>query len=312
MFNQIPIDVKNKTLLEKAITKNIMNHCYIFVGPEGTEKRHTALEFTRAILCTGQDKPCNECTSCNKINNQNHPDFIDVFPLENSIKISQLREMQRKMNIKAYESKYKVFIINNSETMGIPAQNSLLKSLEEPIHGVVVILLSKSSHSLLPTILSRGQILHFNPLDEYTFQSEMNKLYDIDGDMIEDLYNLSQGCIGKAKHMLNNPKEVEQFKEFRSIISTILRGEYYKIFQFSKWVKENNLANEDVVNYLLIIFKNILHKKLTGEINESDYLTYESIHGIIQEIIELQSVLKYNVNFQLQIERLLLKLQEEK
>jgi len=312
LFNQIPIDVKNKNLLEKAIDKNKINHCYIFVGPEGTEKRHTALEFTRAILCTEQDKPCNECISCNKINNKNHPDFIDVFPQENSIKISQLREIQRKMNIKAYESKYKVFIINNSDTMGIPAQNSLLKSLEEPNNGVVVILLSKSSHSLLPTILSRGQILHFNPLDEFTFQIEMNKLDNTDQDSIEDLYSLSQGCIGKAKHMLKNPTEIEQFKEFRHVISTILRGEYHKIFQFSKWMKDSNLANEDVVNYLLIIFKDILRKKLAGEIKEADYLTYESIHDIIQEIIEVQSVLKYNVNFQLQIERLLLKLQGEK
>lgn len=312
MFDQISTDNRNKTLLEKAIAKNKINHCYIFVGPEGTEKRNVALEFTKAILCTEQDKPCNHCVSCNKINTNNHPDFIDIFPQENSIKINQLREAQRKMNIKAYESKYKIFIINNSETMGIPAQNSLLKSLEEPNNGIVVILLSKSSHSLLPTVLSRGQIIHFNPLDEYSFQIEMNKRYDIKKEYIDDLYNLSQGCVGKAKYLLNNPVEIDQFKEFRNTILTILRGDYYKVFQLSRWVKEANLANEDVINYLLIIFKNILREKLTSEIKDSDYLTYESIHDIIQEIIELQSILKYNVNFQLQVERLFLKLQEEK
>lgn len=316
MFEQILISEKNKILLGKAIVNNRINHCYIFVGPEGTEKCHTAIEFTKAIFCTAEDKPCNKCISCKKINSGNHPDMIHIFPQDNRIKINQLREMQRKMSIKAYESNYKVFIITNSETMGIPAQNSLLKSLEEPNKRIVVMLLTKSSYSILPTILSRGQILHFNPLDKNTFQLAINKQYNISSDVVEDVYNLSQGCIGKARHMLENPDEIDQFKQFQDSIYAIIKGDYYKIFQFSKWVRENNLSNERVINYLLILFKNVLQQKLTNEINEnkdiSDCITYESIHDIIQEITELQSMLKKNINFQLQIERLLLKLQEEK
>ncbi|MPW25349.1 hypothetical protein GC105_06070 [Alkalibaculum sp. M08DMB] len=315
MFKNITIDEKNKDILIKAISKDRINHCYIFVGPTGTNKRESAIEFIKAILCTEEEKPCNKCISCVKINNNNHPDFIDILPTENSIKISQLREMQRKMNIKPYESNYKVFLINNSETMGIPAQNSLLKSLEEPNSRVVMILISKSSQSLLPTILSRGQILHFNPLGRIKFEEEVSN-YNLNTKGIEDLYNLSQGCIAKAKYILDNPEEILKFDKFRDYIYNIIKRDYNKVFQFSKWIKDNSIPNEDVLNNMLIIFKNILYARIQVDINEgkevSDYLTYESIHDIIQDIIDLQSSLKYNINFQLQIERLLLKIQEEK
>lgn len=316
MFDHIIIDEKNKHALSKAVDHNRVNHCYIFVGPEGTNKRETAIAFSKAILCSVDNRSCNHCTSCNKMNSGNHPDFIELFPLEASIKINQIREMQKKMNVKAYEGDKKVFIINNSETMGIPAQNSLLKTLEEPSPGVFVILISESKERILPTILSRGQILYFNPLDKESFQSSLRQKYSLKEDLLEDVYELSQGCIGKAENIIKNSEEIDQFKVFRKYIFSIMKGDYGQIFQFSKWIKDEKLSNEYVMNNLLILFKNALYAKVDGSLNVykeiSECLTYDGFHDIIENIIVLQGNLKYNVNFQLQIERLLLRIQEEK
>jgi DNA polymerase-3 subunit delta' len=316
MFDQIIIDEKNKYILSKAIDYNRVNHCYIFVGPEGTNKRKTAIEFSKAILCSVDNKPCNHCTSCNKMDSGNHPDFIEIFPLESSIKISQIREIQKKMNVKSYEGDKKVFIINNCETMGIPAQNSLLKTLEEPNAGVYIILISESKERILPTILSRGQILYFNPLDKETFKSSLRKKYSLKESLLDDVYELSQGCIEKAENIIKNPEEIDQFKIFRKYIFSIMKGDYSQIFEFSKWIKDEKLSNEYIINNLLILFKNALYAKVNGSLNVykeiSECLTYEGFHDIIGNIIILQGDLKYNVNLQLQIERLLLRIQEEK
>lgn len=315
MFDGIFINQKVKSLLEKAIVNNRVNHCYIFVGPIGTQKRETALRFVKAILCTNLSKPCGRCSSCKKIDNGNHPDFIDIFPQENSLKINQLREMRRLMNIKSYESTKKIFLVNGSETMGIPAQNSLLKSLEEPNEGVIIILISTSSHSLLPTILSRGQIVSFTPFekDEYTYI--INEKYKGHSIPIDDIYTISQGCMGKAIEMMEHPEKIQEFNQFKKYINSIIQGETHKVFEFSKWVKDNHYDNQTVINNLLIIFSTLLKGTFTKDTNDykkiSEYLTYDSFHDIIQRIIDLQASLKYNINFQLQIEELLLKIQEE-
>ena len=316
MFEGIIIDEKNKLMLSKAISNNRIHHCFIFIGPEGTNKRKAAIEFAKSILCSGEEKPCNDCTSCNKINSGNHPDFIELFPLESSIKINQIREMQKMMNRKSYEGGKQVFIINKSETMGIPAQNSLLKTLEEPNKGVVVILISQSRERILPTILSRSQMLYFNPLDRVTFQSIIKAENSIEGIYMDDLYELSQGCIGKAESILKDPEEINKFKLFKKYILAIVKGDYQQIFEFSRWIKDIKLNDQYILDYLLILLKNGLYAKLDDSPNAykeiSDYLTYEGFHDIIMNIIELQGKIKHNINFQLQVERLLLRIQEEK
>lgn len=316
MFEEIIIDEKNKYILQKALDHNKINHCYIFIGPEGTNKRKTAIEFSKAILCSVDNISCNECSSCKKVDSGNHPDFIEIFPLESSIKISQVREMQKKMNVKSYEGDKKVFIINNCETMGIPAQNSLLKTLEEPNLGVYIILISESKERILPTILSRGQILNFNPLNKKVFQSCLIEKYSLEGAPLDDIYELSQGCIGKAENIIKNPEEINQFKIFKKYIFSIMKGDYNQIFELSNWIKDEKLSNEYITNNLLIIFKNTLYAKGNQSLSNykeiSECLTYEGFHDIIENIITLQGNLKYNVNFQLQIERLLLRIQEEK
>ena len=316
MFGELIISDKNKQILKKQVKRNNTSHCYIFTGPEGTQKKKTALEFSKALLCNSNNRPCGRCRSCNKLDCSNHPDLIDILPEDKSIKIDQVREMQRKMNIKPYESDYKVFIINNSETMGIPAQNSLLKSLEEPQRNTVVILISKSLVSLLPTILSRSQIIKFTPLDKRKFNEKIESIYSDDSINLKDLNDLSQGCIDKAVKLIEEEEKVKFYTYAKEQLYAIIKGEYHRIFQFSKWIKDNKVDQGLLIQVLILVFSDLIKAKFntSGDIYEeiNQYLTYQSINGIIQEIIELENSMKYNINVQLQIEKTLLRIQEEK
>ena len=164
-FNEIIGNSKIKQDLQEAIDNNTISHSYMFVGIDGIGKRLIAKEFARKILCLNkQDKNCNTCDSCIKFNSSNNPDYLEIYPDGNSIKIAQVRQMQEKVYQKPIVSNKKVFIIEDSEKMTEEAQNALLKTLEEPPEYMVIILITSNENKLLNTVKSRCIRINFIPL----------------------------------------------------------------------------------------------------------------------------------------------------
>lgn len=311
MFENIIIQDKIKNILINTLKNKQLNHCYMFAGPQGTNKTLTAMEFIKGILCEnqGEGKPCNHCTSCIKINHNNHPDIVKISPMETSIKISQIREMIRLMKVKPYESPYKIFLVEHTETMGIPAQNALLKSLEEPSKSVITILICNSKEKILPTVLSRCQIINFNPMNRQEFTLILNK-QGISTENIGNYYNITQGCTGKALYLLKNPYIETGFREIKEFLIKILQRQTQEIFNFSRWIKESKLSPNDITSFIIIILRDILYDIITKESNVEynvSELSADLIHDIIMETAEIQSLLNNNINFQLQIENMLIK-----
>jgi len=123
-FENLIGNEKVKDLLTKTIKTDIILHSYLFVGIEGIGKSLFAKEFAKMVLCIEENKPCNKCTSCMEIENSNHPDFMQIEPDGNAIKIEQIRFLQQKIAEKPIISKNKVYIINNADTMTKEAQNA--------------------------------------------------------------------------------------------------------------------------------------------------------------------------------------------
>ncbi|SEU31630.1 DNA polymerase III subunit delta' [Paenibacillus sp. NFR01] len=155
-----------KRLLRNALRKNAVSHAYLFTGPAGSGQMKTAQTFAQAIFCTGSaDDACGVCLECRKVQHGNHPDLTVLRPDGASIKIDQIRELQRQFSYRSEGIHPKVYIIEGADKMTVQAANSLLKFLEEPPAPAVGILLSDNSSSLLPTILSRTQRIPFHPLN---------------------------------------------------------------------------------------------------------------------------------------------------
>lgn len=117
MFDNILGNEKIKELLVNSIKNNKTSHSYMFIGTEGIGKSLIAKEFAKMILCTDENKYCNECKSCIEFDTNNNPDFKIIEPDGNSIKIEQIREFQNKVSEKPIISNKKVYIINNSDKM---------------------------------------------------------------------------------------------------------------------------------------------------------------------------------------------------
>lgn len=154
-----------KRLLQNALRKDAVSHAYLFTGPAGSGQVKMALTFAQAIFCTAsKDDACGECLECRKVEHGNHPDLTLLRPDGSSIKIDQIRELQRVFSYRSEGINPKVYIIEGADKMTVQAANSLLKFLEEPPAPAVGILISDNSSSLLPTIQSRTQRIPFSPL----------------------------------------------------------------------------------------------------------------------------------------------------
>ena len=168
MFEKIIGNDIIKEQLKKSINNNQISHSYLFVGIEGIGKKMLATELAKAILCLNDNKYCNNCKSCVEFDGNNNPDFLYIEPDGNSLKIEQIREMQKKAQEKPIISNKKVYIIDNADKMTVEAQNSLLKTLEEPPEFVTIILIGSNENAFLTTIKSRCMIIRFNSVDNKT------------------------------------------------------------------------------------------------------------------------------------------------
>ena len=159
-----------RAVLQGALRSGCVGHAYLFVGPEGVGRRAAALAFAQALLCeTGGDDACGRCAACRKVAAGAHPDLKIVAPggrtesgaERRAVGIEQIRDLKHDAAYPPYEARWKVFVVEDAEAMRAEAANSLLKVLEEPPAHSVIILISESASALLPTIVSRSQIVRF-------------------------------------------------------------------------------------------------------------------------------------------------------
>ncbi len=157
---------KAKLLLSRSLLAGRVPHAYIFRGPDGVGKRLFARGVAAAINCRHRSGAgaCGSCSSCRKFRSMNHPDFMVISPEKGVIKIDQIRRLCRELGYPPYESETRVVVLEDVHTMRREAANSLLKTLEEPPAGNLLILTAESSKEILATLTSRCQVVPFTPL----------------------------------------------------------------------------------------------------------------------------------------------------
>jgi len=182
---------------------NRLAHAYLFVGPRDIGKHQTALGVAKWVNCESSAKShdyfCDQCSSCLKINNGNHPD-VHVLDVEagESIKIENIRELLSQIKLRPFFAERKIFILKNIEVMTDEGANALLKTLEEPTASSLLLLTTSVPENVLDTVKSRCHTIHFFPTDHEALAQDLIKHYDEDAFKAHFFAYYSHGAFGQA------------------------------------------------------------------------------------------------------------------
>ena len=196
-------------------------HAALLEGPKGCGKKTFARLMAAALLCQGEEPPCGVCGPCRKIRGNIHPDVL-LYGEEGgarSFHIDVIRELKLSAYVAPNESPYKVYILCDVQNMTIQAQNALLKIIEEPPAHCVFLLTCENRSLLLPTILSRVQVIPIEPLPEGTLEEALRNRRP--GHTEEEYHQAVQGAagsLGAALETLEAGEEQSLFSKARELL----------------------------------------------------------------------------------------------
>ena len=312
--------------LKSAMKLNKVSHAYIFNGEKGSGKKMLANAFAQMLQCEGEgEKPCGTCRSCRQAESGNHPDIIRVIHEKpNSIGIEDIREqLVGDIQIKPYQSRYKIYIVPDSEKMTVQAQNALLKTIEEPPSYAVILFLTTNAASFLPTILSRCVVLNMKPVPDTEVRKYLMEHVEIPDYQADVCTAFAQGNIGKAVKLATS----ENFSEIKMsalyLVKHIPNMDISEITAAVKAVAEFKVDIQDYLDLLAVWYRDVLYFKATNDVNglifkeevkyireQTNHGSYEGMEQILQGLTKAKERLNANVNFDLTMELLFLTIKE--
>ncbi|NLY66669.1 MAG: DNA polymerase III subunit delta' [Tissierellia bacterium] len=322
-FSDIYGHEKTIKVLQRAIEKDNIFHSYLFVGEEAIGKKLVALTFAKTLLCKkSATEPCNSCNSCLKFDSFNHPDLEFIEPEKGLIKKEIIDKLIKSMSISPLESKRKIVIIDDCHKMGMEAQNALLKTLEEPPSYVNIILITSNMKNLIPTIVSRTQIIKFNPVENGKIVELLVDKYSKDKEEASFIAHFTKGSIGKSIDLSQSQEFFNLRDNTINHIHSVVKGDRLNIFSSIDFFVENKDQIEEIMDIILYWFRDLLIYKETENPNlilnrdkiqllfNETFLDTEKINDIIDNVMDTKRLIEQNVNFQLAVETMLLNMQE--
>jgi DNA polymerase III subunit delta' len=298
-------------ILQGALRHGRLEGCYLFSGPEGVGKKLAAITLAKVLNCAaGADEPCEECVSCKKISAGRHPDIHIIESDGEEIKIDSVRQLQREINLRSYEAKKKVFIVDNAHNLTQEAANALLKVLEEPPAGSLIFLISDKTSLLFKTVISRCKVIKFLPFKREKLEAILQSDYRLDLKNAHFLAYFSEGRLGQAlrlkksdiirerdlviddfifKHRLILPGASAQGKEDVRFLLNILAAWFRDIYLVKSGAKEQELVNSDRASELS---------------NAAGHFSFPELNGVFETISKSLIFLEGNINIKLLLHNL--------
>ncbi len=312
--------------LKNAVSNDRVSHAYIFNGEDGSGKSMVAKAFAEALLCEkGTSEGCGECHFCKQTASNNNPDLIWVtHEKPASIGVDDVREqLVEDVQIKPYNGKYKVYIIDEAEKMTVQAQNAILKTIEEPPAYSVIIFLTNNDEIFLPTIISRCIIFNFRPVRDSVVMDYLISEYKVPEYEAKLCASYAQGRVGKAVHLVVSEDFMKIKDEALKLVKNVYTYDVANMVDAIKSVVEYKVNISDYIDIIEMWFRDVLLFKVTKDANnlvfsdEINYIrkqasksSYEGIENILQGCEIAKQRLKANVNFDLAMELMLLNIKE--
>lgn len=311
-------------LLKKQVSSGNLRQAYLITGPKGIGRRTLALRFAQTLNCQDVDQagePCFCCRLCELIEGEKHSDLAVVRTEEDGrvLKVEQIRELGRFLSLAPYETAYKVAILLNFEEANESAANALLKTLEEPASKSIIILTADSGESLLPTIVSRCEMIRLRPLAASSLAEKLQGKVDKPAAEINFLAHISGGCPGVVLNMVSDPELIAFRNNWLEEHACLLAANLVERFTFADDLSGKKEQISQILAVWLSLWRDILLRSSGSQapvtnidrIEEivlfSHQLEVETVKYMVANIQHTIELLLMNVNPKLALENLMLK-----
>jgi len=304
-----------------------LSHAYLLVGNPGTPLKETAVYLAKSIICDDRDPlACNNCISCLRIDHNNYPDFIVFDGSKESIKKDYIRTIESQFERTAVERKgIMIYVIHLIENMTIEAVNSILKFLEEPRPNVYAFLTTNNENAVLPTILSRCQVLHLKLIDRKNVikEAETYGVAKDDAEILSYFYNdpemifeylrddelskpylLSKAAINDLLEALDKEDDREAIFISQTIIQPLVNSkESFRFFLDILGQFFEDLINIQNNNNITLSSYDTILNRLATKLNH--------IQESLLEIQRQRNLVNLNLNIPLQLDHLIFTIVKE-
>jgi len=292
---------------KQSILNKRLSHAYIFYGNRGCGKEAFSIELAKALNCSHEHKrPCQECASCKKIAQFQHPDIKYIFPVSKqlsqveisdylkaksvnpflelqisgyrNIAIEATRGLKSEAKYAPFEAKKRVFIINGAEFFSREAANSFLKLLEEPPDNLLLILITNEYNSLLDTIRSRCQPVHFPRFSDIQIKEVVQRYQKTDKDLLP-LIRISQNDIKRVFEILQEDIE-DRRQHVLNFLRAVAGSNYIQIFEILDQLSASKNRNHifEFLELLILWLRDAFHVSYLSE--ETEYINLDYTEAI--------------------------------
>ena len=309
-------------MLRQHAARGDVRHAYLFCGPPGLGRRTLALRLAQALNCTkpvAAGVPCGQCRDCKQIEEMRHPDMnvIQADSEGGTLKVDQVREVQHALSLKPYQAKYRVALFLRFQEANDNAANALLKTLEEAPAHAILLLTADTPEQLLPTIVSRCEILRLRALPVSAIESDLLE-HGVDEERARLLAHISGGRPGYARKLINDSALLEKREERLDDLQTLLPAPRVEKFSYAEKLAKDKDGMRQTILIWLSYWRDVLLRVAQAEtplINIDRNMEIEFLAGRLdlstarRVVGDLESVLEKmdkNVNSRLLAEVLLL------
>lgn len=312
--------------LKNALKSGKTGHAYIFAGPRGIGKKTVARIFCSLLSCAENDgeKSCGKCLSCRLIENRSNPDYHEINPEDGSIGVDEIRGMLGDMVVRPMYSQKKVYLIIDAERMTVQAQNSLLKTLEEPPSYGVMVLTTSNYGALLETIRSRAIKYSFKKNSREEVKDLLGSKLQRNPGALDFVASYAGGIIGTALELAGSEEFGTLREKTLEILLKLRSSRLSDVFDNYAFFEANRDNIDLILDIALLFYRDVLVFKTTGNenllinsdkkdiiFNNASVYSESRLMNCIENLESARRNIKQNANYQLSMEVMLMKLQEE-
>lgn len=311
-------------MLKKHVIHGTTRHAYLFAGPPGLGRRTLALRFAQALNCLTPLEagiPCGECRDCKQIASMRHADLaiVQADAEGGTMKVDQIRDTRKTLTYKPYQSQYRVAIFLRFQEANESAANALLKTLEEAPSYAVLILTADNPEQLLPTIVSRCEVLRLRPLQVTEVQKALEDK-GFEAGQSKLIAHISGGRFGYARRLLESETMLGVREERLNDLQTLMAASRVEKFSYAEKLSKDKDSMRQAILLWLSYWRDVMLRTAQAEsplVNVDRNLEIEDVAGRMdlssarQVVAGLENTLEKmerNVNTRLLAEVLLLDL----